>query len=253
MVRLRVVPAQIPVTTDIARNEEVILRALSFAAAQQADILLTPEGSLSGYTPDFDSERLEAALRRVERSAKAQGVGLALGTCRKENGLCYNQLRFYDRDGVFLGDHAKILRCGTVRGPREGECLRYAAKPLRTFLFHGVRIGGLICNDMWATPDYTPEPDPHLLLQLADMGAQVVFHAVNGGRGEDMALYRAYHESNLLLRARAAGIPIVTVDNSEPSRLPVASWGGVIGPEGARLMRLPEQGEQMAAYTIELP
>ena len=51
---LRVSGAQIPVTADIAANLSTIARALEFAASEEADILLTPEGSLSGYTHQFD-------------------------------------------------------------------------------------------------------------------------------------------------------------------------------------------------------
>ena len=62
---LRVAGAQIPVSSDIEANVEVIMRAIDFAAAEQADILLTPEGSLSGYTPNFDAAAVEQALAKV--------------------------------------------------------------------------------------------------------------------------------------------------------------------------------------------
>ncbi len=54
MTRIRVAGAQLAVSRDIGRNVDSITRALDFAAAEGADILLTPEGSLSGYTPHFD-------------------------------------------------------------------------------------------------------------------------------------------------------------------------------------------------------
>ncbi len=62
---LRVPDAQIPVCSDIEVNVEVIMRAIDFAAAEQADILLTPEGSLSGYTPNFAAAAVEQALAKV--------------------------------------------------------------------------------------------------------------------------------------------------------------------------------------------
>ena len=62
---LRVAGAQIPVSSDIEVNVEVIMRAIDFAAAEQADIPLTPEGSLSGYTPNFNAAAVEHALAKV--------------------------------------------------------------------------------------------------------------------------------------------------------------------------------------------
>ena len=48
---IRVAAAQIPVTRDIAENVKTITRSIDWAIAENADILLTPEGSLSGlYT-----------------------------------------------------------------------------------------------------------------------------------------------------------------------------------------------------------
>ena len=52
-ISLRIAGAQIAVQTDIEANVKTLLRAIDFAAGQQADSLLTPEGSLSGYTHEF--------------------------------------------------------------------------------------------------------------------------------------------------------------------------------------------------------
>jgi len=46
---LRVAGAQLPVRNDVQKNLEAINRAIEFAAREKADVLLTPEGSLSGY------------------------------------------------------------------------------------------------------------------------------------------------------------------------------------------------------------
>ena len=52
---LHVAGAQIAVTRDVRQNESAILAAIDWAASAGADILLTPEGSLSGYTHEFDT------------------------------------------------------------------------------------------------------------------------------------------------------------------------------------------------------
>jgi predicted amidohydrolase len=115
-------------------------------------------------------------------------------------------------------------------------------------------VGGLICNDLWANPECTPGPDPHLTQQLARKGARVLFHAVNGGRdgGEWSEVAWHYHESNLRMRARAGRLWIVTVDSAEPTHLPCSAPSGVIAPDGRWAVKTPAQGEQFFAHTIEL-
>jgi predicted amidohydrolase len=253
--KIRVAGAQICVTNNIQANQKTILRAIDFAAAAHADILLTPEGSLSGYTPHFDQTELDEALRAVTDYARSARVGLALGTCYVEpaDSLCYDQLRFYASDGTYLGFHTKILTCGTLTDPSEGEINDYAQAPLHTFQFEGVTVGGLVCNDMWANPGCTPVPDPHLAQMLSRMGARVIFHSVNGGRdGSELSKVAWwYHESNLRMRAMAGKLWIVTVDNAEPVSLPASAPGGVITPQGEWAARSAAQGESFFAYTIE--
>ena len=255
-VEIRVAAAQMAVTGDVKANLQTILRAIDFAAEQKADILLTPEGSLSGYTPRFDPAAVEQALDVATEQARTLGIGLALGTCfiEPDDGQCYNELRFYDRDGAYLGCHTKILRCGTMTEPSQGEINDYAAQPLRTFCFKGVTVGGLICNDLWANPGCTPMPDPHLTQQLAGMGARVIFHAINGGRnGSDLSRVAwQFHEANVRMRALAGKVWIVTVDNCDPASLPCSEQSGVVAPDGNWVFRSRPQGEHFFAWTIEL-
>ncbi len=253
---MRVALAQLSVTNDVSANVAAILRAVEFARAEKADVLLTPEGSLSGYTPRFDRRAVADALGAVTTAARRARVGLALGTCfvEPDDGKCYDELRFYGPDGAYLGFHAKTLLCGTLADPPQGEINEYAVRPLRTFDLIGVKVGGLICNDMWANPGCTPMPDPHLAQQLARMGARLILHSVNGGRsaGEGSDVAWQYHESNLRLRADAGGVWIATVDSSYPTHLRCSSPSGVLGPDGRWACRAEPKGVQHVAHTIEL-
>jgi predicted amidohydrolase len=253
---IRVAGAQIAVTNDIDRNVATIARAIEFAAAEKADALLTPEGSLSGYTPRFDREKVESALHEVTALARAAGIGLALGTCfvEPDDGKCYNEIRFYRANGDYLGFHTKTLTCGSMSDPPQGEINDYAIRPLRTFDFGTVTVGGLICNDLWANPECTPVPDPHLTHELRKMGARIVFHAVNGGRSasEWSQVAWRYHEANLRMRARASRLWIVTVDNCHPTDLPCSAPSGVLKPSGEWAVQTEPRGEQFFAYTLDL-
>ena len=185
MTRLRVAGAQIPVTDDIMDNVAAICRAIDFAKREDAHILLTPEGSLSGYTHEFDPASVVRALHRVTDLAREAGVGLALGTCFLEpnDNRCYNQIRFYERDGRYLGFHSKTLTCGTLDDPPEGEINHYAVKPIQTFRFasHPDRRSHLQrpVGQPWMYAGSGSSPQP---AAVARMGARIIFHAVNGGR-----------------------------------------------------------------------
>src|SRR5512143_2022797 len=97
---LRIAGIQMNVTGEIPRQVETIIAAIGRASAAGADILLTPEGSLSGYSPVFDADAVETGLTQVVKTAREKGLALALGTChREDDGIVYNQIRFYDRNG----------------------------------------------------------------------------------------------------------------------------------------------------------
>jgi len=252
---IRVSGAQIPVTKDIRSNVRAIERAIDYAISEDADILLTPEGSLSGYTHQFDSQAAYEALDYVTQKARKANLGLALGTCfiEPEDQKCYNQIRFYKPNGEYLGFHSKTLTCGSLTEPPQGEINHYEISPLATFDYNGIIIGGLICNDLWANPGCTPLPDPHLTQQLSKMGAKIIFHAVNGGRSgsewSDVAWQ--YHESNLRMRARAGGLWIVTVDNCNPIEIRCSSPSGVIHPQGKWVCKAKPRGEQFFSHAIQ--
>lgn len=249
----RIAAAQMAVGPDIDANLATLRRAVAFAAGERADLLLSPEGSLSGYTHRFDRAHAAAALSEVTRVAADAGVGLALGTCFEEaDGRCYNQIRFYERDGTYLGFHSKTLTCGTLTDPPRGEIEHFAVAPLGTFDLAGVRLGGLICNDLWANPGCTPQDDPHLTWRLARLGAQVIVHAVNGGRGGGPAAELAwrYHEANLRMRAAAAGVWVVTVDSCAPTHLRCSAPSGALDPRGDWIYQAPDRGE--AFFVVEV-
>ena len=250
----RVAGAQMRVTIDVEVNEAALLDAVERAAAAAAEILLTPEGSLSGYTADFDHNEVAAAPARVTEARRRQ-LGLALGTCLVEaDGCSYNQVRCYGRDGTFLGFHAKALTCGTLTDPPRGEIERFAVAPVTTRLFGDVTTGALICNDLWANPACTPGPDPHLTQQSARAGACIIFYAVNGGRdgSEWSQVAWQYHESNLRMRARAGSLCFVTVDSCEPLGMPCSSPSGVINPRGEWMVRTAPCGEELFVSDIDL-
>ena len=62
---MKICLAQIPVSTDVAVNAGKINAAITHAHEHDADILLTPEGSLSGYMNEFDDGEVSDALESI--------------------------------------------------------------------------------------------------------------------------------------------------------------------------------------------
>jgi predicted amidohydrolase len=207
--------AQIPVTDNINDNIINISKAIEWAADNQVDYLLTPEGSLSGYVPSFNEmvsfEEIRSALDQVVDFAASKNVGLILGTkIKDEEDLVYNQLRVYDKAGVFQGAHDKMY--GLPEYDR-------AVPPIETHVIDLVHEGktikilGLLCNDFWGHVDLAAKPLP----EIAKVDkAHVIMHSSNGFRGfglstEDV-LYE-YHNAVVRLYSQTLRIPILTVDN----------------------------------------
>lgn len=256
-IRIRVAGAQIPVSADISANVATISRAIAFAQREKADVLVTPEGSLSGYRASFDADETNHAIGEIVAKAAAAKIALVLGTCfADETGQRYDGQRFYDKNGQLLGFHSKILLCRKMSDPTaKGEVDSFKSTPLRVFELQGLTVGGLVCNDMWANPEWTPMPDPYLARQLAKLGARIIFHSVNAGQddGDDWTLNHAFHEANLRMRARSAGVWIVVAEAADPAgKKPSNSPSGVVGPDGHWAVQADSKGEQFFAHTIEL-
>ena len=255
--QLRVAAAQLPVTRDVSANAAAIHRALDIAIHEGADILLTPEGSLSGYTPKFDQVEVDEQLEKILKRTREAGIAMALGTCfvEPDDHKVYNEIRFYDEHGKLLGFHTKTLLCSSLTKPYKGEINDYGTRPLRTFEIKGVRVGGLICNDMWGNPQCTSMPDPHLSQKLSEKGAEIIFVAINGGRnGKSWSkeVYWPYHENNMRMRASAGKVWIVSADNCAPTTIPCSAPSGVIQPDGNWAAQAKNIGEQVVVYTIKL-
>jgi len=250
--RLRIAGLQMNTLKDIQQNKKTIIEGIQKAAKENVSFLATPEGSLSGYNSTFDRNELLAALDEVVDIAKNLNVGLMLGTCYKsiENNqeYCYNQIRVYTPEGDYLGAHSKILRTSPIDYPGTGEMVEYVEGTLRTFEWNGIRFGALICNDLWATPGYTTKSNPYLAMKLRQMGAQVIFHAINSGTNQR---YKNFHESSAELWAYSLKIPIVEV-NAAKGNDAINAQSGLIGVDGKRPVEVPYSGEQFFICEFEI-
>ena len=249
---LKVAGLQMNVSLDIKKNKVQIIEGIKNAAAVGASFLVTPEGSLSGYTSKFNQEEVLTALKEVQQIAMDFKVGLLIGTCYKDsinNKLyCYNQVRVYTPEGEYLGNHSKILRCSPLNAPGTGEMADFVEGYLRTFDWNGIRFGILICNDLFATPGFTTYSNPYLPWKLKQMGAQIIFHCTNSGTDQQ---YKRFHESSLEAWASALHIPIMEVNAAKETRV-INAQSGLITHKGERSLLVPDNGVQFFNCEIEI-
>ena len=86
-----------PVGWAVKRNEQRILDAMQLATP--GDIVLTPEGSLSGYPTDgnvdhltrIDARRIASALEELEIAARRANVALWVGVVSRSEGRWVNE------------------------------------------------------------------------------------------------------------------------------------------------------------------
>lgn len=239
MAVIRVSGVQMRVSHKLEENLEKILR---FIEVSDADFIVFPEMSLTGYHGDFSERATEAAWAKIAAACRQAYVTALIGTGVRTADAVYIQTRIYTDEGKLLGTHEKLVPTQDDRKfCRPGE-------ELRLFRHMGVAFGCLICNDLWVTPGCGPYPDPRLAYQLGHRGAHIIFHAINSGCAPE---YIPYHESNLMLRARESGVYIVTANAADPNG-PVNARTGVMSPKGEWIAQCPRTGEHLYACDIEV-
>jgi NAD+ synthetase len=139
---------------DIAGNLQLLKAAMQEAAGAHADVLLTPELSLSGYMAKdyFENESFidaaQSALEELIEASKSFPALLSVvGVPHRENGALYNS--------------AALIQNGSVRFYNKTYLPNYAVFDERryftasdaapfTFELKGNRCGLCICEDFWS-------------------------------------------------------------------------------------------------------
>ena len=239
MAAIRMSGVQMPVSAKLDDNIEKILYYIRHS---DADFLVFPEMSLTGYHGNFGDKGTHNAWRQISEACRQSYTTALIGTGCREDNEAFIQTRIYSDDGAVLGTHEKLI---PPRGDRE---LFQPGSELRTFQHMGLDFGCLITNDLWVTPGFGPYPDPRLSYQLGERGAQVIFHSVNSGHDP---LYEDYHLSNLVLRAMESNVYIVTV-NAAYDGGPNNSPTGIVSPEGEWVTHCAREGEHVFVMDLDL-
>ena len=137
---------------DLAGNAAAILEVRAAAAAQGAELVLTPELQLTGYPvedlvlkPEFVRRTIETGERLVDATADG-GPALLFGTLHAEDGAVYNAMVLAE-GGAVVGRTLKheLPNYGTFDEKRV-----FASGPLpKPIEWRGMKIGVPICEDIW--------------------------------------------------------------------------------------------------------
>ena len=224
--------AQVVVHKNVEQNLANARRAFEQAGKEKADFVLFPELFLTGGVREIRQDEVAAGMAEIAELCRKFAVTGLVGTGWKEQDKLFNQVRIIDAKGALVGVYAKkCLTYGDAKSVSPGTT------PL-VFSVDGLTAGVLICNDLWVTPGFTDGPNPHLTLQQARAGAQVIFHHIHSGSDQR---YRAYHESNQFVRAVEAKCAIVAVNAFTAPEVNATS--GVVGTDFRHLVALPRDRE----------
>jgi predicted amidohydrolase len=103
LMKLKAIITQFPVTFSVSDNVKIIETVLTQAEA--GDLVIFPEGSVSGYATDIsfleriDQNEVMAGLDHLQKQACRREINLWVGACIQNNGSWYNAAYGFCPDG----------------------------------------------------------------------------------------------------------------------------------------------------------
>jgi predicted amidohydrolase len=238
-----------PALRDIAANASRIVDAVRQA---RADLVVTPELSLTGYDLGDSVHRLARPAQRGVAVAGFEGLPLEshalVGMVERGVGGPFNSAVLLRSGGEVVYRHRKIY-LPTYGMFDEGRWFGRGSVLDTVELVGGWRVGVLICEDFW---------HPGLVYVLASRGIDVlVVQSAAPARGVweggETGGYRSVDVWERIARTTAQLYSIYVVLASRAGVEGGVTFGGrslVVGPDGAVLARAPEEGE--AVLTVRL-
>jgi predicted amidohydrolase len=250
---LRVALAQVaPVLGDRQRNVEMHLEQIGVAARQQADLIVFPELSLTGYfvrdmVPDLALTPTAPEIRGILEAAGKMAV--VLGFVEESPRHRFYNAVLYAEGGRVVHVHRKVYL------PTYGlfDEQRYFAAGERFEAFDTARFGRmgiLTCEDFWHLSAAS-------IMQAEEVDV-LVCPSNSPGRGVDGPTVRTAETYEHLAKAYAQLLgAVVVVVNRVGFEDGLCFWGGssATGPDGRTLAQAPMLDESltMAAFdTAEL-
>lgn len=242
--KLRVAMAQIDVLVgDVSGNTaKVIEYACDARDRLQADLVLFPELTLTGYPPEdlllrpAMAQQIARALREV--TERVSGIAVVLGYPDYQGDDCFNAAVVINDSQIQCRYHKQFLPNHSVFD--EKRYFSAGTSPSVVGL-NGIKVGVTICEDIWH-----PEPTQ----QAADAGAQLLinlnaspFHAGKQHEREQVAA----------TRATECALPVIYLNLVGGQDELVFDGGSfVVDHNGTLTQRLPSLKEEMVVVEFEL-
>lgn len=232
------VVAQFPISLDIGKNLQTILSIIS--QAKENELVLFPEGALSGYDADpnflehIHPSELSEALQKLQDEVNRRKLHLVFGSCLLKNDQWYNAgLYFSHNSHPFI--YNKVNLATNERGYfQAGNHL-----PVFTLNMGGFSItaGMQICREI-----RFPEQWQH----LARSGAEVLFYLTNAiGDSHAASVWR----SHLISRAAENQRFVISANNAyEQQKCPTM----IIAPSGDVIAEIMSADIEILQKTIDL-
>jgi len=231
-----------PSLGDVEGNRDLLLRARDAAMALGADLVVPGELALSGYPPEdlvLKPAFLDALARAVDEIAAATadgGPAVLITTPWRVEGKVYNAALLaeggriaatrlkYDLPNYGVFDEKRVFAAGPMPGP---------------IAFRGVRLGVMICEDMWG---------PDVAETLAESGAEILI-VPNGSPYErdkpDQRLNLA------VARVVETGLPLVYVNQvGGQDEIVFDGASFAVGSDRHLAAQLPAWAEAVAPLTL---
>ena len=228
---MRVVIAQISTTPDADANASRAVKIIERHAG--ADLIVFPEGSLSGYLPPFgrlDTAAIASAIERVGDAARSASTTALCGAIVHRGGRWVNAAVAV---GATTAWYEKTNLAAAERGVLE------AGNALPVFDAGGVSIGVQICRELRY---------PEQWRRLAGRGAQVLVH-LNNAHDESGAADMTIWRSMLVSRAAENQRFVVSANAVGPAqRVPSIA----IDPAGTVIHESPPDVEDVFEVALDL-
>ena len=240
---IKIALAQInPMVGDVPGNADRIVARLREARGLGAALVVTPELALSGYPPEdllFHRgfrRHIEESLARLAEAA--QGIDLLVGYPEYADGTLYNSAAWL-RDGRRIANYRK-QQLPNYQVFDEKRYFTAGSEPTIVEI-DGIRIGTLICEDVWHEG-----PAASACVAGADFALSLNCSPYQQGK-------QAEREANLALRARSNGMPFAYVNLvGGQDELVFDGSSFAVDAEGRIMHRAPAFEESLSCLDLSL-
>lgn len=231
---------QFAVTSDVEKNTELIIGAISQAAAKQVRLLVFPECALTGYPPydianssQIDDQKVMESLSRIQKVVGQVGMYAIVGTIIKDNDEYRNSAVIISPDKPMEMYHKRALFGWDADNFSPGtEC--------GVFEIDGLKIGVRICFEV-RFPEYFRE----LYRKNTDLNI-ILFYDVS--EDDNMERYDLI-KSHIRTRAVENVCHTLTVDTIKPFQ---TAPTGLYDRSGRVLGELERNKPGLFVYDLEV-